>query len=319
MQLTFRHGIIRRQTDILNTPTFLRKSSPAGNYIDLIVSPDPTVITMSHGESNYLIEESKTVTQAWGPFAVLGQTQYLFWDVSLLDGSITHGYTLLPLMVTGNTPAAPAVDQHWFDLNDMVMKVWNGTKWTIKLRLFAATYDSSAIILPFPLGTQVGISNVENKAGNIMLARDNKPLRNSVGEFVTTESSLTISHASAESVKFETAVIHAGATEYIPKFSLVSFIGPRQMALASSNNVSRYVSGIVLEDFYEGEVGIVIPSGVVRNDQWSFTHDQIGKPVFCSMTGEITLTPPTSGISQIAGQVHDADTIYMNILTPTIL
>ena len=319
MQLTFRHGILRRQTDILNTPTFLRKSSPAGNYIDLIVSPDPTVFVISHGESNYLIEESKTVIQAWGPFPALGQTQYLFWDVSLLDGSITRGFTLLPLMVTGNTPPTPAIDQHWFDLNDMVMKVWNGSKWTIKLRLFAATYDSNAIILPFPIGTQVGITNVENKAGNIMLARDNKPLRNSVGEFVTTESSLTISHTSAESVKFETAVIHASATEYIPKFSLVSFIGPRQMALASSANVNRQISGIVLEDFYTGEVGITVPSGIVRNDQWSFTPSQIGKPIFCSTTGEVTLVPPTFGICQIAGQVHDIDTIYMNILAPIIL
>ena len=93
MRLSFRHGIIRCQTDYTGTPTFLRKSSLGGEFIDLIVSPDPTIISIAHQGANYLIEETKTVTHAWGPFAPHGITQYLYWDISFLDGSLTRSFT----------------------------------------------------------------------------------------------------------------------------------------------------------------------------------------------------------------------------------
>lgn len=313
MRLSFRHGIVRCQTDYTGTPTFLRKSSLGGEFIDLIISPDPTIISIAHQGANYLIEETKTITHAWGPFAPHGITQYLYWDISFLDGSLTRSFTTLPPMITPNQPVNPAKDQHWFDLSEMTMKVWNGSKWIPKIRLFAATYDSNAIIIPFPVGSQIN-KHQEVNSGNIIFGTNNKPLRNNDGTFVTTESDLKISHTSSENVKFEAAQLFGEAVEPIPKFHLVSYVNFGKIALASSAQPNRQIHGIVQEDLYATEVGHVVANGIVRNDQWNFASTSAGKPLFCSANGEITLSPPAVGISQQVGFVYDKDAVFMNLM-----
>jgi len=187
MQLNFRQGLVRRQTDISSTPTFLQKHSTTGDYIDINVSPDPTIFTIAHGNANYLVEESKSVSKAWGPL-VPSDTQWLYWDIDWATGALTRGFTTFSPVQGAEPPASPAIDQHWFDLTDRVMKVWNGAKWLMKLRVFAAQYNSSAILVHYTLGSQVGLDNTPCNAGHIIFGNNNKPLRQADGTFVTTES-----------------------------------------------------------------------------------------------------------------------------------
>jgi hypothetical protein len=79
------------------------------------------------------------------------------------------------------------------------------------------------------------------------------------------------------------------------------------------------VSGIVVEDLYENEVGQVITNGAIRNEQWNFPPTAINKPLFCSSTGQLTLTPPSVGVIQQVGIVYDIDAIYLNIFSPVRL
>jgi hypothetical protein len=319
VKLNFRQGLVRYQTDIANNPVFLQKHSLSGDYIDLMVQPDPTIINFAHGDVDYLIEENKTVIKAWGPVSPIGQTQYLYWDINLLDGSLSRNFTLLPLLVTASTPNSPAIDQHWFDLNTKQMKVWNGTKWVVKLRVFAAIYDSSAILNPFSVGSQVGLNNTPCDPGYIVFGKDNKPLRHSDGTFFTTSEHAIVGRNSSSSVSFDAQIVYAMANEYIPKYSLVSFTGPDKISLASHLNVDKQVNGIVLEDLYLDEIGRVITHGRITNEHWSWTASNIGKPLFCGPSGEVTLTPPPMGISQQIGIVQDYDTIYLNLMSPIIL
>jgi hypothetical protein len=319
MELNFRQGILKRQTDISNSPIFIQKSSFDNRYLDLIVSPDPTVFAISHFDSNYLIEETNQVTHAWGPLAPTGETQYLYWDVSMLDASLTRGYTALPPIVTTEEPLNPKDDQHWYDLNSNVYKVFKNNKWQVKLRCFAAIYDKSAQVIPYPIGSQVGIFGGQYASGNIILGKSNKPLRDSDGTFVTSESSLIIARTSAEAVKFDATLAFAEANENIPKFSLVSLLPKRRVALASFLNTSTQIHGMITNDLSSGETGQIISNGLVRNEQWNFTDAQIGKPLFCGPTGQITLTPPISGMLQQIGSVYDTDSIYVNIFAPVLL
>jgi PKD repeat protein len=316
MQLTFRQGISRYQTDIYATPTFLQKSKN-GEYVDLIVSPDPTIIIFAHRKSTYEVEESKTVFNAWGPFT-RGTTKYLYWDLNLLDASLTRSFTELPQIVSGNTPINPAIDQHWFDTNLSQMKVWNGSKWIDKLRVFAATYSSSAIIQPFPLGTQAGERGAFN-TGNLVLDSFNKPLRQSDGSFVTSSTELSIINAATKKVKFEAEIVSGMAAEYIPKYSFVQARPHKRIVLARSDDWKSRIIGIVEEDLYNSEVGIITTSGLIRNEQWDWKPESVGRPVFCGVTGEVTLSPPSVGVNQVAGYVYDADSIYVDIKNPTIL
>lgn len=319
MYLTFRQGIARYQTDINGMPAFLKKSSPTGQFIDLVVSPDPTVVVFAHKTSTYIVDESKTVVKAWGPFPDgANSTEYLYWDISLLDGQLTRGFTRLEPIYGSVAPINPANDQHWFDNQTTTMKVWNGNKWLDKIRVFAAKYSSSANLIYYPIGSQANL-NGTFEGGNLILDAFNKPLRQSDGTFVTSASQLAVIGTGAKSVQFEGQMLSGMASEYIAKFSLVQITAQRKMILGRSANPLSRITGIVTEDLYESETGRLITTGLVRNEQWNFPASAINRPIFCGPTGQVTLVPPQSGVCQIAGFVFDKDSIFMQIQQPIML
>ena len=275
------------------------------------------MIVFSHREANYIVEELKTVLNAWGPINNT-QTTYLFWDINLLTGAITRGATLFPPMYTGTPASSPTVDQHWYDTTENVMRVWNGSKWIEKIRVFAGYITSAAIIHPYRVGSQAGIIG-DFDGGNIILDSYNKPLRQSDGTFVTSSTDLIISNNSAKKVKFETEVLNGMAAEPIPKFTFVQMRAGRQIVTGRSTDYMSRVAGIVTEDLYLNEVGYVIPDGLVRNEQWNFSSDQVNRPIFCGPNGQVTTTPPQTGVCQICGYVYDKDAIYVNIMAPIVL
>ncbi|WP_407308416.1 hypothetical protein [Acinetobacter sp.] len=316
MHFTFRQGIARYQTDISATPSFLQKSSQSGDFIDLVVSPDPTIVVFAHKGSTYVLEESRTVSRAWGPFSG-NSTCYLYWDISLLDATVTRGFTTLPQIVSSIPPSNPATDQHWFDTNAHQMKVWNNGKWSDKIRVFAAKYSSQAIIQGFPIGTQAG-ENGSFEGGSILRDSFGKPLRQSDGTFLTTVSSISVVNTPTQPIKLAAEILIGMAEENIPKFSLVQ-TKSKALSLAKSIDHNSRVIGIVTEDLYRNEVGNVQTFGIVRNDQWNWATKNFGKPIFCGPTGEISLSAPTVGVSQVVGYIYDVNSIFINIQPAIIL
>ena len=339
MIISFRQGIVRAP-NILNGPTWLQKSSMNGTSVDLNVAQEPIVLSFAHYGSNYLYEENRSIPGAWGtattgtngPLAATGQTQWLYWDIALDTGEMTRGWTALQPLNTYAPPTNPADDQHWWDNRFNRMRVFrkplgsNGV-WQDKIRLFAGVYDQSANLIPNGLGSQVGISVGSEQgfeagpwgAGNIILGTNNKPLKQSDGTFATTESDFIIYKTSGENVRFDMALIYRQAIASIPKFNLVSFMPNNKMKLASSNEMSLFTSGIVLADHYGNDVGQVVTSGVVRNEQWSWPDTVINAPVFCGPAGQVTTTPPTTGVVQQVGFICDRTSIYMQLLPPVRL
>lgn len=332
MQLNFRQGIIRHQTG-LSGPAWLQKSNLNGTTVDINANTEPVVFTIAHYNANYLFEETKTISAAWGsgsngsinsPLVASGQTQYLFWDIDLASGQMTRGWTLVSPTISPTAPVNPVDDTHWFDTTLNRTRVFkykpnNNGVWVDKIRLFACIYDQNANLIPMPIGSQVGISNGNWLAGSVIHGVNNKPLKQADGTFVTTESNLIINNTSGQNIKFDAALVFAQAQEEIPKFYLVKFEPNRRVSLAKSSDMNSFVSGLVIEDLHQEEVGQIITNGSVRNEQWNFPLSQINRPLFCGATGEITLIPPTVGILQQVGLVSDTDSIYLNIFPPVRL
>ena len=318
MKLSFRQGIARYQSDVYATPSFLQKSSLNAAFVDLIVSPDPTIISFAHKSANYIVEETKTVRNAWGPISNVA-TQYLYWDVNVLDAVITRGITTLPPISSFQAPASPAVGQHWFDLDTTTMRVWEAPgRWAERIRVFAGYVTNGGVLRPNPIGTQCGITG-DFEGGNIVLDSFAFPLRESNGCFVTTVSQLAIVALSSKKVRFEAEVLSGIATEYIPKYSLVRLKPGRRLELGRSLDWKTRIAGMVDEDLYQNEVGLLITDGLVRNEQWNWAPELVGKPIFCGTTGAITIIPPEYGVCQIVGRIYDTDCIYIDIHQPIVL
>ena len=320
MRLDFTQGLVRYQKELNgNLPKFLQINNNNDGYVDLVAYPDPTIIVFAHRSKNYIIEENQSIEQAWGPFPAHGESQFLFWDINFASGELTRGWTKLTPVISTQAPPNPAQDQHWFDTANRVMNVWNGHKWTEKIRVFAGIYDQTAVLAAKMVGTQVGLKDIVVFAGHIILGTNGSPLRDVDGTFLTTETELIVARNSSTNVKFEAISAFAQASESIPKFHLVSYTGIKTLALASYLQADRQVNGIVREHLYQGEVGHVVTSGPIKNDAWAWNPADIGKPVFCGPTGQVTRSVPPAGVVQQVGIISDVDEIYMWLMPPVVL
>lgn len=316
MKISFRHGILRYQKDSVGNAIFLQKSS-GGSTIDLVVSPDPTIITIAHRESNYLVEEGKTTQKAWSGFTS-NVDYWLYVDIDLLTGARTFGQTQTAPSYGLKAPVGPVVDQHWFDTNSnvMCMKVWNGSTWAEKLRLFLAKYKQGSIIEAFQYGSQINVTK-QSDAGFILFDNEGKPVkrfyRRDSGEFFTTSSIFTTQTAKAINVSLDALNATVAAAEPIPAFSLVTRDAESGFVrLASYKDVSKPAIGIVQEDFYDGEVGIYTQAGYVYNEQWNWKAAP-GTLLFLGENGAIVSTPPQQHSIQLIGEVVTSNTIKLNI------
>jgi hypothetical protein len=313
MYIPFRQGLVRLQVDNNSAPSFLQKVN-GGQFIDLIVSPVPTIICFAHGSVDYLFEETRTVSHAWGPFTGSLQNYWLFWDIDMLTGVRTFGHTKKQ-PVYSNNPPPPAQDQHWFDLTKMTMFVWNGTRWDERIRCFAAKYDNGSVILSHGPGSQAGINNPVN-AGFILFDDDEKAIkkwkRDNKGNFITTETPL-LTHASRVS-----NVVLDGVTKYvkascaIPQWSVVTLNSFGSVALASHMDQSRPAAGISKWHMNIGDAGIIHTSGYITNNNWNWSLPA-ATPLFVGLSGQVTSVVPQIGSIQRIGMIVDSDTIFVDI------
>lgn len=320
MKIPFRQGIVRYQKDNAGNQTFLQKAS-IGNSINLLATTDPTLVTIAQRRSNYLIEERVTVLNAWTNFTA-GTDYWLFIDVDMVTGVRTFGSTTVAPTYGPIAPANPVPDLHWFDTNSLVMcmKVYNGTAFVEKLRVFVAKYQQGATIVPMGLGSQIA-QNITVDAGAILYDADGVPVRKmfsrTQNEFFTTATIFTSNTSKSVNVTMDALCTTVDAAEPIPAFSLVAHgTNAGEIVLADPTKHGRVAVGIVQEDFYDGETGIYSSQGYIYNEQWNWT-ELPGTPIFLGPNGTIIATPNQYHTTQQVGEIVSAQLIRLDI-SPSI-
>lgn len=308
----FRHGMARRQSDSSGNPTFLLKS---GAYVNLLVQPDPTVFMIAHFDEDYIYSENVSVPQAWGPFTNV--TTWLYWDIDFVTGAISRNFTLLKPIVQSWAPPSPVNDQHWFDTDKVVQKVWNGSRWLEVLRVFACELTNGNVILPYPLGSQAGYDNTPTYAGFPLIDPQGHPVqkfrRDRRGQFVTTETPLAAQFSRNANFRVEAAISQAEAHENIPVHYCVAYNGYNSVLLARNTEATMPSIGIAAEDMYTGEVRSYITKGFVTNDvDWDWTGYPAGTPLYVGTTGQLTPVPPQLFSLQRMGIVVSRDTVFID-------
>ncbi len=320
-RFNFRQGIARRQQDGLGNPNNLQPSN-GGSWIDLIVSPDPTVFIIAHYDTDYMFTENTTIAKAWGPFTA-GTDYWLYWDIDFRTGELSRGYTLEE-PVFGNTPPSAPVpnDTHWFDTNEMVMKTPFGpfgNRWVERIRVFAAKYQGGATIIDYPLGTQVGVSGFNVHAGKVLYDPDGKPLqvfqRNRRGQFITTETPLHSQFSRIANFRVEAAIVQGEAVEPIAIHHAVAFNDFDELMLARNTDTLHPAIGLATEDMVTGEIRSYITKGFIRDEvNWDWSAFPVHTALFVGPTGNL-LTEPEAGAltQQQVGYTVNANTIFVDV------
>lgn len=287
MRISYRQGLVSAQAD------FLQIGQVDTRYVDLIVSPTPTIAVLSSGTKDYLISEQRTVTNAWGPFNG-ASTQYLYWEINPATGQLSRGSSTLPVISSATEPLQ-VIGQMWWDQTTNIMKVFNGVRWTNTLRVLAGVLQSGGILVPETFVSQVSL-NTPVSAGFILTDGLGIAYKNASGDFLTTDTSLT-SVDTGSVVKLDGAQVIVQANENIPKFSLVYLVGGRA-ALASGTPPEAETKspiGMVTTDAYQNDAVNIVTSGkVVVNEQWNWAPNLWGQPVYCGSFGEVIAIKPSA-------------------------
>lgn len=312
MITNFKQGIINTQENFL---------SLIGNNVSLNCDINSTIITFSHGKSNYLFQESVSIPNAWTGNWISGINYWLYWDIDLYSGIRTFNYTTSdPTNYGGSYPSNPAVDQHFFNTKEKLMKVWTGSKWREVLRVFAGKISSGGILIANNIGSQVGLQE-SGTSGFLLFTNNGMAIKANdkfgKGEFITTETFLLAQNDSYNSYKIQKENYAFKSNETIPKFSCVA-IKNGYIGIASSEFPEFPCVGITHESIKKGEIKQFINNGILYNADWNFTEPP-GTAIWVNQTGEVTATMSQKTSIQKIGHVVNNNTIFIDIKDVTLI
>ena len=320
MKINFRQGLISYQQSGAQAVFLL--AGTVANTITLSVAPQPTIATIAHGSTDYLLKFDQTVLNAWQLSS--GVDNWLFIDQNLITGALSYDVTTHEPITSSVEPIGAPTGQLWFDLTETVMKTFNGSKWIDTPRLVVGKIvgGSTNQIQSYPTGSSVGLF-VSGSPGFLMLDSQLRPLRTSSGELLTSDTPVRIKTTVGTSGVLSEPVnsfIPIRANEPIPAMSLVYFSGSDAVSLASSNPalvIFKTPVGIVEHALAMNEVGTITQQGEITYDQWDWTEAQIGKPLFCGFNGQLTTVRPLGVQVYRVGFIKNAKTILFYIDSET--
>lgn len=309
MIINFRQGIISAKTDQL----FINFS---GNKININANGQSTDLAFAYGKADYLFSEVEDVIGAWGPFNS-GINYWIYWDLDLKSGLRTFGSTRIQPQSGATTPTTGlSVDLHFFDLTEKKMKVWDGSRWNEKLRIFAGNVQGGTTLVPNMFGSQVGLSG-NYSIGYILFDINSKPLiktdTSGSTTFVTTEDKIHTQYDKKNSYKIDGLLIDGIAVESIPSYHCLSWKGPRQLGITSYVTYQYPCVGISVEPSGKNEVNQFVTKGFLTNfNNWNWS-EPANTPLFVGATGEITTAVPQKYSIQKIGHIVAPDTIFVDI------
>lgn len=313
MLLNFRQGIVSAQT----LPHYIQYKN--GN-VALDTSKQSIVITFAHGAANYLYTETSALNAAWrGPFNS-NSSYWLYWEISLVTGRRSFGYSTAPPSYGTIFPSSPQINEHFFDTSNMKMYSWNGHAWGPVVRVFAGSLINGQIRTT-ALGTQVN-SNVQNSSGKILFDIYNQPLKRYMNdgsfEFLTDGTIVQPIGTNLESIKMSQLDISGvSKVEIVPKYWCVisdgkDIFGNVYVRKASYFDVNNPAFAITSSVMNPSEVRQLVRYGYLQDPRWYWDYPPL-TPLFVGGGGEISTYVKNPYSSQRIGYIVNLNTIFIDI------
>lgn len=288
MKLNFRQGLVSAELDANSRPNYLTSNASG---ITLRASNRTITFTVANDVKNYTINYYKNVL-AWPAASFAGvTTAWLFIDLNRTTSAKTYGFTTVLPKYSPTAPAAPVNDQHWFDTNKNIMKVYNATTkgWSIVIRVFAGKYTPT-VVESSALGSQVGIVSGSHASGSIVVDGFGVALKDSRGNFVTTEDVLIIDGAPSYAAKLESNVTFAEAATTIAPFHVVSYDLLGKVRPANYTDVASRIIGMAVDGGILGTPINVVLGGKVYNPDWNWPSPNV--TLWVGTNGQLVGTDP---------------------------
>lgn len=289
MKIKFRQGLVLSEVNANGQPNYLTFDPNVG--VTLRTGNRSTAFTVADGTKNYTIDFYRDVL-AWPSVLFDGVSQaWMYIDLNRATSARSYGITTAAPVYNHVAPQSPVDGQHWFDTSKSIMKVYSSliSSWITVIRVFAGQY-LNAVVTPYPFGSQVGLTGVTAVTGTIFVDGFGIAIKDSRGNFVTTEDTLLVSGAPSYAAKIESNVSIAEAKEPIPAFHAVMYDENDKILLAGYANTGSSAIGIVTEAADTGEPVNVVLQGQIQNLEWNWNGPNI--TLWVSSSGELVPDDP---------------------------
>lgn len=305
MKINFRQGLVLSEIGSNGQPNYLTYDSSVG--VSLRATNRATTFTVASGTKNYTIEFYRDVL-AWPNALLVGvQQAWLYIDINATTSTRNYGITTVAPVHGPTAPSNPVNDQHWFDLTQFRMKVFNSTtqSWITVIRVFAGEYYNTTVTSS-SFGTQIGVTG-SAVTGLIFIDGFGVAVKDSQGEFITTEDTLTVSGAPSYAAKLESNVTIAEAGEPISAFSAVRYNDQGRVVLANYVNTGTSAIGITTGDADIYEAVNLVLHGQIQNPDWNWSGPNI--TLWIGLNGQLVTSDPHLSNGSIARQPPVARTL----------
>jgi hypothetical protein len=307
MRTDIKQGIVTAQ----QSPDFI---FPSGNSFGFNATVQPIVISFSNGGSETLYVENERITKAWvGPFP-RDIDHWLYWDLNT-DGIRTFGNTTVEPYKFNPKLNNPKLDQHWYDHKTNQMKVWDGKKWVIKLRVFAAKVVSGRSVIPYKIGSQ--INNTLTKKSGVSIFSDNKIIKNNE-QFkpltpITSETKIItddyISKIEKEQIVLKTQKVY-------PKYTAISLNNQDSFIQIASVEAEPCFALLTESTTRNGKV-FYIRRGMIKDHYFERFKASEGDVLWLDVNGGLTTSINYKHkFIQKIGKFVTSDTVIINIEHP---
>jgi len=276
-----------------NLQSFMKKT---GSYVSFIADNGNTDIALAHGDTNYLLSESVNTPNAWGPLQS-NVDYWLYWDINTTTGERSYGFTELEPLYSASRPFTASDDQHWFDTVGKKMYVRQQSAWREVIRTFAAKVNTSTF---FPLGmgfnlrpyagSQVELFHPDTLVGRIIVDAVGRPIRRENGTFFTTEDDFFVEGSPINTIRLESSILTATATQNIARHQVVKFSDFDKVTPAGYNDTETTAIAIAMEDAIQNATITLCVQGRIENPLWTWA--QVGLPLWIGTGGDLVLTDP---------------------------
>jgi hypothetical protein len=300
MKINFRQGIVS-YPESTGGQTFLQV--PVAGTVNII---GEVSVALAHRDADYLHTEVNTVAPAWTSVPTSGDA-WLYWDIDTKTAAVTYGHTTVQPVSQSTQPGTLVSDLHWFDTVTNIHKVYDGTRFLERIRVFAARINGTQL---FPMGsntaspyagTQIGNNNI-TFAGQILFAGGLPVIVNTSNSFsppafgraytfATTETEFVTGGAQkVNTIRLESDFTTAAAAQNLAAYDIVKYNSAGRLEPAGYNDTTSTTIGIITDDAAINSLATVILQGVVTNEQWNWTT--IGAELFILNDGELTDVDP---------------------------
>lgn len=310
MRINFRQGLVSSETDGSGQPNFLTGN---GTGITLRTSNRPVVFSLASGAKNYTISFYSDVL-AWPVDMFAGITEaWLYIDVNRASSARRYGLSTAAPSYGPTAPTAPVNDQLWFDTTTNTMKAYNlsALAWFATLRVVAGHYTTTDLSC-VPFGTQIGINGQSVVSGSIVVDGFGVALKDSYGNFITTEDILLVDGAPSYAAKLESNVTVVPAGETLAAFHVIKYQNDGKAVPASYDDVGSNIIGITTTTANANDPVDIVLAGKVHNPMWNWESANV--TLWVGENGELIAIDPFTQGGHAKSRVPVARTLNSNTI-----